>query len=156
MHGLPKDNPNNLRVIATARTYKSINAAAREGFRPLVKAVVPSPEIHRQVAVYQHKETREIKLSGDRRVRMGEEYEHVLPFRRYYQYSFPEPYAAYLVPPDLVEGERVWLQDVIEDIVAVFGNQGWHPRLECCEAVWLNGEFQIQFDPERDARRLIG
>jgi hypothetical protein len=156
MYGPPRNNPNNLRVIATARTVSSINAAAREGFRPLVKAVNPSPDIHNMVAVYQHRETGEIKLSGDFRFRMGEEYERVLPFKTYYPYSFPQPFAAYLVPPDLAEGERVWLQDVIEDIVAVFGNQGWRPRLECCEAVWVNGEFQIQFNPQKDATRLIG
>jgi len=155
MYGLPRNNPNNLRVIMTARTLQTINAAAKEGFEPLVKAVLPSPDIHSQVAVYQHRETREIKLSGDVRIRMGEEYERVIPFRRYYPYSFPEPFAAYLVPPDLAEGERVWLDDVIQDIIAVYGNQGWHPRLECCEAVWVNGDFQIQFDPEKDARRLL-
>ena len=80
----------------------------------------------------------------------------MIPYRYYYQYKFPSPFAAYLVPPDIAEEEAVWLKDVIEDIVAVFGNQGWHPRLESSEAIWINGEFVITFDPEADALRLIG
>jgi hypothetical protein len=108
------------------------------------------------IAVYQHKETGEIEIVGDFRCGMGEEYKQVVPFMGFYQYNFPNPYAAYLVPPDLAEGERIWLHDIIEDIVAVYGNQGWHPRLECGEAIWVNGDFQVQFNPERDAPRLIG
>ena len=156
MFGQPENNPSKLRVIKTARTQEAINEAAKEGFRPLVKPVKPSKKIHNMVAVYQHRETGEIEISGDCRMEYGEEYECVLPFRNYYPYLFPEPFAAYLVPADISEDERVWIEDVIEDIVAVFGNQGWHPRLESCEAIWSKGEFKIQFDPKKDAPKLIG
>lgn len=156
MFGQPEPNPKNLRVISTARTADAINAAAKEGFWPLVKPVNPSPEIHEMVAVYQHQKTGELLLSGDCRLRPGEEFKLVIPHRRYYQYSFPEPFAAYLLPPDLQEGEHVWLDDIIEDIVAVFGNQGWHPRLVAYEAIWKNGSFVVQFNPKKDAPRLIG
>lgn len=156
MFGQPKNNPNNLRVIKTARTLDSINAGAEAGFRPLVQPVEPSEDIHHFIGVFQHKETGAIKVSGDCRGRFGEDYKCVIPYHFYYPYKYPAPYAAYLLPPDLVEGERVWLEDVIEDIVSVYGNQGWHPRLECCEAIWKNGKFDIQFDPAKDARRLLG
>lgn len=159
MSYLFKNNPNNLRVIKTARTEDSINAAAREGFRPLLKLVDPGKKIHYLRAVYQHPLTGEIRLSGDYRARRrleGEGYELVLPYRRYYPYHFPTPFAAYLVPVDLQEGERVWLEDIIEDIVAVFGNQDYHPRLEAYEAIWTNGDFQIQFDPDKDAEHWLG
>ena len=156
MFGQPENNPNGLRVVKTARTLDAINAGAKEGFHPLVNPVEPSKEIHDMVAVYQHRETGEIELSGDCRMGFSEDYECVIPYRNYYPYSFPEPYAAYLVLPGLEEGERVWLEDIIEDIVAVFGNQGWHPRLESCEAIWTGGEFEVQFDPEKDAPQLIG
>jgi hypothetical protein len=156
MFGQPENNPNNLRVVKTGRTMETINAAAKEGLRPLVKPVEPSKTIHNMVAVYQHRDTGEIEVAGDCRWRPGEDYKCVVPFRHYYPYSFPEPFAAYLLPPDLMEGERVWLEDIIEDIVAVFGNQGWQPRLESCEAVWTKGDFKVQFDPKKDAPRLIG
>jgi hypothetical protein len=156
MFGQPENNPNELRVVKTARTAEAINAAAMEGFRPLVKPVEPSPEIHNCVSVYQHRETGVVEVSGDCRWRPGEDYDQVLFLRYYYPYSFPEPFAAYLLPSDLTNGERVWLEDIIEDIVAVFGNQGWCPRLESCEATWKDGDFIIHFDPEKDAPRLIG
>jgi hypothetical protein len=154
--GQTDNNPNGLRVIKTARTMDAINVAATEGFRPLLMAVEPCKNIHNMVAVYQHRETGKITLSGDCRWEPSDDFECVIPFRRYYPYSFPEPYAAYLVPPGLEKGERVWLEDIIEDIVAVFGNQGWHPRLESCEAIWTGQRFKVQFDPNKDAPRLIG
>jgi hypothetical protein len=156
MFGQPDNNPMGLRVIKTARTLDAINASAEEGFRPLLMAVEPSKKIHSMVAVYQHRETGQIKLTGDSRWELSDDYECAISFRNYYPYSFPEPYAAYLVPPGLKEGERVWLEDIIEDIVAVFGNQGWHPRLESCEAIWSGSQFKVQFDPKKDALRLIG
>jgi hypothetical protein len=156
MFGQPENNPKNLRVIKTARTLRAINTAAKQGLRPLLKPVDPSPDITEMVAVLQHRETGEIRLSGDMREDFGSEYEMVLPYRDYYPYKFPAPYAAYLVPADLKEGESVWLEDVIEDIVAVYGNQGWQPRLESGEAVWENGDFRILFDPEKDAPQYVG
>ena len=155
--GQPEQNPNNLVVIKTARTLKAINKAATAGFQPLVKPVQPSPEIHYRVAVYQNRETGHIQLVRDCRCAPdGGDDECVIPFRRYYPYSFPKPFAAYLVPPDLPDGERVWLNDLIEDIVAVYGNQGYQPRLKGCEAIWANGDFDIQFAPEQDAARWVG
>ena len=156
MFGQPENNPRSLRVINTARSVEAMNIAASEGFRPLIQKVKPSKDVHNMVAVYQHKETGEVKVIGDCRMFPGEEYTEVLSFFNYYQYSFPEPFAAYLLPSDLEEGENVWLDDVIEDVVAVYGNQGWHPRLESCEAIWLKGRFKLLFDPKKDAPVFIG
>lgn len=149
-------NPNHLRVIKTARTEKAINRAAREGFRALVKPVIPGEKIHHMVAVFQHQQTGEIRLSGDFRDLPDADHEMVIPFLYYYPYKFPSPFAAYLVPPDLAAGERVWLEDVIEDIVAVWGNQGYHPRLKHAEATWTGEAFTILFDPDKDAEIRIG
>ncbi|MEI7775966.1 MAG: hypothetical protein WCK17_14450 [Verrucomicrobiota bacterium] len=156
MFGQPDKNPNGLRVIKTARTFDAINAGAKEGFLPLVKRVKPGKDIHSIIEVHQHQETGEIELSTDGRNIPSEGYECVISFHPYYPYSFPAPFAAYLVPPGLKNGERVWLEDIIEDIVAVFGNQGWNPRLEWCEAIWTGDQFDVQFDPDKDAPELIG
>jgi len=149
-------NPNKLRVVKTARTLDAINTAAREGFMPMVKPVVPGPDIQDVFEVYQHRETGEIELVTNFRLPMPRDYDCVIPFRVYYPYHFPEPFAAYLVPPDLDEGEHVWLEDIIEDIVAEYGNQGGQPRLEHCEAIYTRSGFEIQFDPEKDATRWLG
>jgi hypothetical protein len=156
MSDQPPINPNQLRIIRTARTEKAINKAAREGFRPLVKPVTPGEQIHYMVAVFQHKQTGEIQLSGDCRNRPDADQEMVMPYRTYYPYHFPSPYAAYLIPADLAAGDRIWLEDVIEDIVAVWGNQGYQPRLKHAEATWTGKDFTIHFDPATDAPEYIG
>lgn len=156
MFGQIKNNPNNLRVIKTARTLDTINSAAKDGLIPLIKPVDPSPDIHSMVIVYQNRKTGEIELSGDQRWGPGDEYDCVLHRKTYYPYSFPEPFAAYLLFPDLKDGERVWLEDIIEDIVAVWGNQDHNPRLESCEATFSDSDFTIHFDSKKDAPRLIG
>jgi hypothetical protein len=137
----PKDSPGNRRVIKTGRTVEEINAAARKGLCPLVKPVKPSSDIHRMVAVFQHPETGEIELSGD--VRRRGQGEKVIDYTLYYPYHFPNPFAAYLLPCDLAVGEEVWLEDLIEDVVAVWGNQGYHPRLESGPAVWNGTDFEV-------------
>lgn len=121
-----------------------------------MKAVIPNPKIGNTTTVYQHRESGEIVAFGDLRFTPEDGYERVLPYIHYYTYHFPRPYAAYLVPPDLEEGEQVWLDDIIEDIIAVYGNQGNCLRLEAGEAVWIKGDFKILFDPEKDAEVWIG
>jgi hypothetical protein len=153
----PKDSPGTRRVIKTARTVESINAAARQGLRPLVKPVRPGKDIHYMVAVFQNAETGEIELSGDvREDSRGYKKGKVIDYTLYYPYHFPNPFAAYLVPADLAAGEEVWLEDLIDDIVAVFGNQGYQPRLESAPAIWTGDDFEILFDPRRDAEHWIG
>ena len=154
--GEPTDAPGERRVIRTARTLEAINEAAESGLRPLVKSVKPNPEVRCWFAVFQNLKTGEIKVVGDRRFRPDDRYLKVIEFTDYYPYHFPNPFAAYLIPPDLAVGEIVWLEDVIEDIVAVWGNQGYQPRLEAGPARWTGTEFDILFDPQRDAQRWIG
>ena len=59
-HG-PTGTPAGRRVIKTARTMDAINAAARSGFRPLIKAVRAAPDVQGMVAVFQDPETGEIE-----------------------------------------------------------------------------------------------
>jgi hypothetical protein len=150
---MPLDSPGNRRIIKTARTVKEINEAARNGFYPLVKPVIPSPDVHQMVAVFQDSETGEIALSGDRR--MGYKGK-VIDYMTYYPYHFPNPFAAYLIPKDLAIDECVWLEDLIEDLVADWGNQNNHPRLKSAPALWNGQDFEILFDPESDAQHWIG
>ncbi|MFD1043475.1 hypothetical protein [Pseudoxanthomonas kaohsiungensis] len=140
-------------MIRTARTERAINAAVDEGFFPFVKAVEPSPDVHFMVGVDQDPVTGKVELLEDLR-----EYGRnvVMEFRNYYPYNFPRPFAAYLIPDDLVPGETVWLEDLIEDIVAVRGNQGYNPRLACAPAIWNGEDFEILFDSDKDADFWIG
>lgn len=145
----------NRRVIKTARTVADINAAAQAGFWPLVKAVKPSRAISHMVAVFQDPENGQIEISGDSR-RQFWDWNKVMDYTLYYPYHFPNPFAAYLLPKDLAKGEEVWLEDLIEDVVAIQGNQGYYPRLKEGLAIWNGTDLELQFNPERDAQRWIG
>jgi hypothetical protein len=147
-------SPAGRRVIKTARTVDAINAAARSGLRPLIKAVRAAPNIKCIVAVFQDPATGEIRLSTN--LRFGPRGAKALDYTAYYPYYFPNPFAAYLVPPDITVGEEVWLEDLIEDLVAVWGNQGYSARLDAAAAVWNGSDFKITFDPKREAEFWLG
>jgi len=153
-------NVNGLRVIQTGRTLESINESAKKGFKPLVKQVVPNPSIHSKFAVLQHRQTGEIEIIGDFRMtyRMDniDEYEMVINWQSYYPHKFPNPYAAYLLPQNLKVGERVFLEDLIEDLVEARWNQGDTYRLRSAEAIWNGKDFEIQFNPKEDMHIRIG
>jgi len=145
------ENLKRLRVIETARDKESINKAAKEGFRPLVKKVTPSPEIRSKYAVIQNKNTGEIDIIGDYRevIRLSdsEKFEHlIIDWTFYYPYSFKSPFAAYLIPKDIQTGERVFLEDLIEDYVGTSWNQGDTYRLESCEAIWNGSDLEVQIE----------
>ena len=146
-------NENGLRVIKTARDEASINEAARNGFFPLVKRVEKSDQIRSKYAILQNKKTGEIEVIGDfrsgsdyRGALSSNEYEMVISFTFYYPHNFPSPYAAYLIPRDIRVGDRVFLEDLIEDHIGASWNQGDTYRLESCEAVWNGSDFDVQYD----------
>jgi hypothetical protein len=152
----PERNPNDLRVIKTGRSPQAINAAVDAGYEPLIKPVERNPEVSESVAVLQNVKTGKIRLCGDCRDLPRDDERVVLPFTDYYPYFFNYPFAAYLLPRDLYPGTRVWLDDLIEEIVAVWGNQGYFPRLKWAEATWNGKDFDIHFYPDKDAPRWLG
>jgi len=141
------ENTNNLRVIKTARNEDAINDAVDKGYRALVKPVVPSKDIKTKIAVFQNKHTGRVVVSGDYRYNFNndENYKTIMDFTYYYPYSFESPFAAYLIPDDIEIGEKVFLEDLIEDIVGSCWNQGSAYRLDSCEAIWTGKEFDIQY-----------
>lgn len=149
------NNPGGLRIVKTARTQESINSAARQGFRPLVKPVVPSARIKSKYSVLQDKDTGEITVINDFRSGTikadGSRLTTVIGFKFYYPHQFESPFAAYLIPPDIQAGERVFLEDLIEDIVAGRWNQGDTFRLQACEAIWDGNDMVLQFEEKPDA-----
>ena len=156
------ENTDNLRVIKTARDLESINEAALNGYRPLVKKVVPSNEIRSKYSVLQHKKTGAIEVIGDARSKIymdfwhkrTTDYELVIDWTFRYPYQFKSPYAAYLIPNDIIPGERFFVEDLIEDYVGLKWNQGNVYRLKGCAAIWNGTDLEIQYDPDI-ARQMI-
>ena len=153
------NNEKGLRIIKTARDKNGINEAARNGYRPLVKKVEPSDEIRTKFAVVQNKISGEIEVLGDYRREIDEHNEYetaVIGWTYYYPYSFKAPFAAYLIPKDIQVGERVFIEDLIEDYVGAHWNQGDTYRLESCEAIWNGKDLEIQYDPDVNRSEFIG
>ncbi|MBK9248798.1 MAG: hypothetical protein IPM69_11940 [Ignavibacteria bacterium] len=141
----------NLRIIKTARDEESINQGAQDGYKPLVKKVEPADEIRSKYSVLQNPITGEIRTIGDFRAKSWNKddgFVTVIGFTFYYPYHFPSPFAAYLVPKDIMLAERVILEDLIEDIVAEKSNQGNVSRLKSCEAVRNGRDFELDIPDE--------
>lgn len=155
-------NSKNLRVIKTVRNIKDINDGVKKGFKPLMKSVVQSNKIQKKYAVLQSKITGEIQIIGDYRAdpyffnESSDEFEKVIDWSYYYPYSFESPYAAYLLPPDLKINERVFLEDLIEDVVGLIWNQGDTFRLPSVEAVWNGKDFELDYQKMKDIIEIIG
>jgi len=155
-HDLHIDNMRFLRVIETARSKKSINKAAKNGFRLIIKKVEPSSQIRSKYSVVQHKKTGEIEIFNKFQDRLDFDafldYKTIIDWTFYYPYNFESPYAAYLIPPDVKKGQLVFVEDVIEDIVEYISAEGIGHRLQKCEAIW-NGKdiiLQLEKDDYRD------
>lgn len=148
---------NGLRVIKTARDKDSINKGVKDGFKPLLKKVEPSSKIRSKYCVVQDKQTGEIEIVGDYRSHFpSDEFEVLIDWTYYYPYSFKSPFAAYLIPKDISIGERVYLEDLIEDYVGASWNQGDTYRLENCEAIWNGSDFEIQYDTDISSSTFVG
>lgn len=150
----------NLRVIKTARDKDLINNAAKNGFKPLVKRIEPSDEIRSKYAVIQNKKTGEIEIISDYRVDLDVDengkFEKVIDWTYYYPHNFKSPFAAYLIPKDIKVGERVFIEDLIQDYIGASWNQGDTYRLESCEAIWNGKDLDIQYDPRANCSGFIG
>lgn len=148
-----------LRVIKTARCIEDINKAADMGFIPLVKKLKPLKKLFRTTGVFRNKKTNKLEEAEDYVVyeQYGNitsyedenEWELVVPFHSYYPYKFDSQYAAYLIPHDIEKGEKVILEDLIEDY---YGGSFWshHIRVESLQAIWTGEDFSILYDPKTD------
>ena len=148
-----------LRVIKTARCIEDINKAADMGFIPLVKKLKPLKKLFRTIGIFRNKKTNKIEEAEDYVVyeQYGNitsyedenEWELVVPFHSYYPYKFDSQYAAHLIPHDIEQGEKVILEDLIEDY---YGGSFWshHIRVESLQAIWAGEDFSILYDPKTD------
>ena len=153
-------NSQGLRVIKTARDKDSINKAAKSGLKPLMKKVEPSDEIRSKYSVVQNNKTGEIEIMGDYRVGLhsGDNgaLVTVIDWTFYYPHAFKSPFAAYLIPKDIIIGEKVFVEDLIEDYIGASWNQGDTYRLESCEAIWNGTDLEIQYDPGASRSDFVG
>ncbi len=94
------------------------------------------------------------KIEDERELWDLKNHEEVIGETYYYPYNFKSPFAAYLVPSSIKKGERVILEDLIEDYVGKSW-QGNSYRLLSAEAVWNGKKFEIDYS-DSDANVTFG
>ncbi len=135
-----------LRRIKTLRTEEEIADAVNAGYKILKEQVVASENIYAIELWFKNKKTGEIRKESYSYHAYMHDYEgHEVKKVTYYPYTFPSKIAAYLLPDDLQVGERVILDDLIEDIVGVSHASGNY-RLKSAEAIWNGERFVIDHD----------
>jgi len=128
------------RIIRTARKVHEMEQAAKDGYRVLLQVIKENPDIQSKLAVCQNSETQRLEFIGDLR-----EYREdiTIDFVSYNPSVSSFPIAAYIVPRDIKNGERVFILDLIENIVSETWNQGDAYRLESGYATWDGEGFDI-------------
>lgn len=151
-----------LQRIRTARGAREVNELASPTLRPLV-VEVPKSAGNRMI-IWQNGLTGRIAFSYSMRFNPDEinadcetrehwrkiAYQHQEEARRCGDDGLP--IAAYMIPSDLRVGERVWIEDVIEAVVAVHG-PGYTENHNSAVAIWLGESFQFVVD---EPDRVIG
>ena len=131
-----------LRTIKTLRGKEEIKNAINSGQKVLKQKVEPLENIRVTDLHIKDKKTGEVTIEPYSFHALPDDdskYE-IVKEATYYPYKFP-PTAAYLLPDDIEVGERVILEDLIEDIVGASHSCGTY-RLDSAEAIW-NGESFI-------------
>lgn len=157
MNFLFNANEENLPVIKTARNLKAINQAVKEGFKILLKNAETSPRFPQTVWLYRHFDTGLYKhgpTPDPRYPDFSTEWEVVESFGAYKQ-QFKHPYAAYLIPPDLEAGTRVWVDDLIEDFLGMVTFECEY-RLNSTTALWNGTDLEIEYDPKKCVAFVVG
>jgi hypothetical protein len=146
--GLKLANEENLPVIQTARSIAAMKEGFRRGFRVVIGRAGPESEIGSKCKLFQHEQTGEVWSSGDFRSNQPDEGDarnwRLVADWFYYRPDWPFPYAAYLVPKDLQRGQRVYLEDLIEDVPYEVWNQGDSERVVSLTAMWNGDEFEVE------------
>lgn len=130
-----------LRTIKTLRTIEEITDAVDSGQNILEQEVKPSNEIYVTDVYIKDMDTGEIytrPYSYSAIIESDGENRKMIKKETYYPYTFPSKIAAYVIPEDLIVGEKVLIEDLIEDIVGASHSEGRY-RLASAEAMW-NGE----------------
>jgi hypothetical protein len=151
--------------IATGRSEGEINKAIGNGFVPVFRDVTPCSELNKRFRILQNRSNKEIfvdKGNPNRGWKRGiddaELWEVIVPWQEYYPHHFDSPYAAYLIPRGLEVGQKVVLNDVIEDYYVgdrPFGRTGLTNRCGSLEAVWNGRDLEIDYDPSLHVTYVI-
>ena len=134
-------NSNGLRVIKTARTLEEINQCLRDGFKPIIREVEPASSIRKKYWVFDH--NGKIEMITDSKIYAEKKKHGTLIFTDfYYPYKFPFHLSAYIIPKDIKQFERVFLEDLIEDVIGETDGENVY-RQAAGEGFWTGEDIVL-------------
>lgn len=132
------------RQIETARSLDAINTAVKAGFRTVLKAACPAPPFYTQDVLMRHRDTGLYQLKSYLKPKIDAAWQTVKHLR-YCPPRFAKPFAAYVVPEDIQIGERVYIADVIEDLLGSIDSEtGSELRLNHTYGRWNGKDFYLE------------
>ena len=146
--GEQADEATGLPVVKTARNLATMVDGQVRGYRLAFRRCGQHGTIGSKYIVYQHNSTGELWWSVDYRSEIpdrGAAHEWTLVADWFFHRAdLPFPLAAYLVPQGLKRGQRVLLEDLIEQVGVEYWNQGDSHRLLSSVAVWNGDDFELE------------
>ena len=153
-----KSEIDNLRKIKTIRGQKNIDKAIANGINLIIKNVEPFSTVEGKFCIVKNKKSGKTFKIYDFRDERGysDDFEIVQDWTyKYKKHQFPHG-AAYVIPEDIKDGEIVFVEDLIENLLSYHYNQGGSDRLKSCNALWKNNDLIILYNPDVDCVKVIG
>lgn len=163
MASIAMEAPPNLREIKTISSTIELNDAQKGGDRVIIRKYKQNPQLLHKALLLQNIKTGEVVEAPSRNyirqyaehVSLPEsEWQLVFEFSSYSRENPPSrEWAAYIVPKDTEIGERVFIRNLIEDLVAC---EFWNYKYaaESAVATWDGNDLVIDHDSYK--AHLIG
>lgn len=149
-------NKNELRIVQTIYNVSDLNAATRNGLLTLVKNIEPNANLYYRELLLKNFETGEYVTVPSRQfaVQYGKtktfpenEWQLITSYTKYARPKrLSQKWAAYVLPEKPKLGERLFIEDIIEDILA---DRFWYKTIiaQSGEAVWNGADLEIDMEP---------
>lgn len=150
-------NPKNLPTVLTCYSSYELSKFVGEGHKVVVLPISENPVFrtnnlllrHRETSVFLAVPSRQISRQYDLEVReySEDEWELIYEGTKYWRPRKPnDGWGAYVLPKEIQDGQRVYVADVLEDIVATYFHQAALPA-EDGEGIWDGSKITIDMKP---------
>lgn len=148
--GFWQKNYENLPVVRTARSFAAMQDGISRGDRLQIMPAGPTSNIGDIYSAIRNISTGNIIYQrGTTHGRDGLTEDHDWEFISEGFLHRPGqtfPFAAYLIPADVLPGQRVFVEDLIEDVISFKSNNGDSTRRNSCSAIWLGYQLKLEDD----------
>lgn len=138
-----------LPIIQTARSLAAIEDGVLRGYRPLFVKADYASKVGRKFWVSLPPQSGELIYGSDFRcmvmppsLKANKNWPSI--FVNHDSERPPSPLAAYMIPEELNPGDRVFVADIIEEIIEGTWNQGDSWRMKSGEAIWTGEVLEIE------------